>query len=121
VDSTATIIERVSDGDSVRLTFQLEEATLLPYLIPKGYVALDGVSLTLTGVDDAQRRFGIMLIKHTQERVTVGGKGVGEKVNVEVDMVGKYVYKSVTSALGGEGSGGLRQLVERVVEDVLRR
>lgn len=121
MDSTATIIERVHDGDSVRLTFQLEEATLLPYLIPKGYVALDGVSLTLTGVDDGQRRFGIMLIKHTQERVTVGGKGVGEKVNVEVDMVGKYVYKSVTSALGGEGSGGLRQLVERVVEDVLRR
>ncbi len=60
VDSTATIIERVPDGDSVRLTFQLEEATLLPYLIPKGYVALDGVSLTLTGVDDAQRRFGII-------------------------------------------------------------
>ncbi len=115
VDSTATIIERVPDGDSVRLTFQLEEATLLPYLIPKGYVALDGVSLTLTGVDDAQRRFGIMLIKHTQERVTVGVKGEGEKVNVEVDMVGKYVYKSVASALGGEGSSGLRQLVEKVV------
>ena len=121
VDSTATILERVPDGDSVRVTFALEDRTLLPYLIPKGYIALDGTSLTLTGVDDARQTFSVMLIKHTQERVTVGLKGVGEKVNVEVDMVGKYVYKSVAAALDGEGSTALRQLVERAVEDVLRR
>lgn len=121
MDSTATIIERVPDGDSVRVTFELEDGTLQPYLIPKGYVAVDGTSLTLTGVDDARRTFSVMLIKHTQERVTVGVKEVGEKVNVEVDMVGKYVYKSVAAALSGEGSSALRQLVERAVEDVLRR
>ncbi|KAF8634937.1 hypothetical protein AX15_000670 [Amanita polypyramis BW_CC] len=126
VDSTATITQRVPDGDSVRLTFELpepsvERPTLLPYLIPKGYIAVDGASLTLTAVDDTRRRFSVMLIKHTQEKITLGRKVEGDTVNVEVDMVGKYVYKSVVAALGGDGSGGVRRLVERVVEDVLRR
>ena len=63
-----------------------------------------------------------MLIKHTQERVTVGSKGVGEKVNIEVDMVGKYVEKSVIAALGGSESGNpsVKLLVRKVVEDVLK-
>ena len=67
------LVERTSDGDSQRLTFELPEPTatrpsLLPYLIPKGYVTIDGASLTITGVDDAKRRFSIMLIQHTQEK-----------------------------------------------------
>ena len=91
------------------------------YIIPKGYVAIDGASLTVTVVDDAQRTFGVMLITHTQERITLGKKPVGAKVNIEVDMVGKYVEKSVTAALGGEGDQGVRALVERVVEEVLAK
>ena len=92
--------------------------SLLPYLIPKGYVAIDGTSLTLTAVDDARRTFGVMLIKHTQEKITLSKKAVGAKVNIEVDMVGKFVEKSVHAALGG-GGGPLRGLVEKIVEDVL--
>ncbi|OBZ80012.1 Riboflavin synthase [Grifola frondosa] len=92
------------DGDSLRLLFQLPEPTpsrpsLLPYLIPKGYVAIDGTSLTLTSVDDTQRTFGVMLIKHTQEKITLSRKAIGAKVNIEVDMVGKFVDKSVQAAL----------------------
>ncbi|CCM04460.1 uncharacterized protein FIBRA_06640 [Fibroporia radiculosa] len=105
VDTTAMIINRVSDGDSLRILFQIPEATadrpsLLPYLIPKGYVAIDGTSLTITSVDDENRTFEIMLIKHTQEKITLSGKPIGSKVNIEVDMVGKYVEKSVHAALG---------------------
>jgi riboflavin synthase len=99
VDTTITLVDKVPDGDSVRLTFELADDTMLPYLIPKGYVALDGASLTLTFVDDEQRRFGVMLIKHTQEKITLGRKKVGSKVNLEVDMLGKYVQKSVAAAL----------------------
>lgn len=127
VDTTATIISRIPDGDSVRLDFELalptpEIPSVLPYIIPKGYVAIDGASLTVTHVDDNARTFGVMLIKHTQERVTVGSKGVGEKVNIEVDMVGKYVEKSVIAALGGSESGNpsVKLLVRKVVEDVLK-
>ena len=123
MDGTATIVGRVPDGDSLRLTFQLPEPTpsLLPYIIPKGYVAIDGASLTITGVNDDERTFGVMLIQHTQQKITLSKKEVGSKVNIEVDMIGKYVEKSVVAALGGKGNEGLKALIEKVVEDVLSR
>ncbi|CAA7264779.1 unnamed protein product [Cyclocybe aegerita] len=126
VDGTATIVDRFPDGDSLRLTFQLLEPTperpsLLPYLIPKGYVTVDGASLTLTGVNDADRTFSVMLIQHTQQKITLSKKAVGAKVNIEVDMIGKYVQKSVAAALGGGGDEGLRSLIEKVVKDVLKK
>lgn len=62
-----------------------------------------------------------MLITHTQEKITLGKKPVGAKVNIEVDMVGKFVEKSVTAALSGGGSKSVRSLVEKIVEDVLRK
>jgi len=94
VDTTVALVDKVPDGDSVRLTFELADEEMLPYLVPKGYVALDGASLTLTFVNDDERRFGVMLITHTQERITLGKKKVGSRVNLEVDMLGKYVQKS---------------------------
>jgi len=126
IDITATVIERIPDGDSLRLLFQLPEPTqsrpsLLPYLIPKGYVTIDGASLTLTVVDDHRRTFGVMLIKHTQEKISLSKKEIGSKVNVEVDMVGKYVEKSVLAALEGGGGQGMKVFVEKVVEDVLAK
>ena len=118
------MIDKSADGDSLRLLFRFAEPTasrpsLLPYLIPKGFVAIDGTSLTLTSVDDAKRTFGVMLIRHTQENITLGKKPVGAKVNIEVDMVGKFVEKSVSAALSGEGSTNIRGLIEKVVESVL--
>lgn len=125
VDTTATIIDRSADGDSLRLSFELPEPSesrpsLLPYLIPKGYVTIDGTSLTLTDVNDSKRSFSVMLIQHTQEKITLSKKTIGAKVNIEVDMVGKYVEKSVSAALAGEG-GQLRPLIEKVVADVLAK
>lgn len=126
VDGTATVFSRTPDGDSLRLMFQLPEPTperpsLLPYLVEKGYAAIDGTSLTLTSVDDANRTFGVMLIKHTQEKITLGRKTIGAKVNLEVDMLGKFVEKSVAVALAGGGSVGMKAMVEKVVEDVLAK
>ncbi|KAH8102397.1 Lumazine-binding protein [Cristinia sonorae] len=124
VDATATIIDKQPDGDSIRITFEFPEPTpsrpsLLPYIIPKGYIAIDGTSLTITQVDDARRTFGIMLITHTQERITLPKKPIGAKVNIEVDMVGKFVEKSVTAALSGGGGDGVKAMVAKVVEEVL--
>jgi riboflavin synthase len=64
-----------------------------------------------------------MLIQHTQEKITLARKNIGSKVNIEVDMVGKYVEKSVTATLSGGGSGSTewQRLVEKVVESVLTR
>lgn len=122
------IVERIPDGDSQRLTFVLPEErinrpTLLPYLIPKGYVTIDGASLTLTAVNDEKRTFSVMLIKHTQEKITLSKKPIGAKVNIEVDIVGKYVEKSVAAALGGRGQDGegLKGLIEKVVANELTK
>lgn len=127
MDTTATIASKTPDGNSIRYTFTLDTHPSLPApsslsgsLIPKGYVTIDGTSLTLTecGGDG----FGIMLIAHSQEKVTLAGKEVGERVNVEVDSVGKFVGKAVEGALSGQGElgRGLERLIERVVERVLR-
>lgn len=92
------------------------------HIIPKGYVAIDGASLTITEVNDSAQTFGVMLIQHTQEKITLGKKQVGKKVNIEVDMVGKYVEKSVVATLGGEEGGNevIRKLVRNVVEEILK-
>ncbi|TFL03669.1 Lumazine-binding protein [Pterulicium gracile] len=126
VDTIVTIVSRESDGNSLRLRFQFAPPTpdrpsLMPYLIPKGYVALDGASLTITEVDDSERTFGVMLIEHTQGKITLARKAVGAKVNVEVDMVGKYVEKSVVAALGSGEGGYLRTLVEKIVDEKLAK
>ncbi|CAE6497290.1 unnamed protein product [Rhizoctonia solani] len=123
VDGTVTVQSRVPDGNSLRLTFQLPPPTpdrpsLVPYLIAKGYITLDGASLTLTDVDDEKQTFSVMLIAHTQEKITLASKPVGAKVNVEVDMVGKYVERAVLAALGGSGGQpgeGIAKIIERVV------
>ncbi|KAK0208712.1 hypothetical protein DFS33DRAFT_1305154 [Desarmillaria ectypa] len=125
VDTTATVIDCLADGDSLRISFELPEPSdsrpsLLPYLIPKGYVTIDGTSLTLTDVNDSKRTFSVMLIQHTQEKITLSKKKIGAKVNIEVDMVGKYVEKSVSAALAGDG-GQLRPLIERILADVLAK
>ncbi|KAG7099666.1 hypothetical protein E1B28_001491 [Marasmius oreades] len=123
VDGTAIILSKTPDGDSVRFLFQFLEGktNLLPYIIEKGYVAIDGTSLTITEVNDGERTFGVMLIQHTQEMITLPTKAVGAKVNIEVDMVGKYVEKGVLAAMGGSGGSAIRAMVEKVVEDVLAR
>lgn len=126
VDATVTVLSRQIDGNSLRLTFQAAAATperpsLMPYIIMKGYVTLDGASLTITTVDDVERTFGVMLIAHTQASIDLANKQVGERVNVEVDMVGKYVEKAVTAALGGTSSVGLQAQIENVVERILAK
>ena len=128
VDDTATLISRTPDGDSLRLLFRLNDAkiareSLLPYLIPKGYITIDGTSLTLTEVDDDKRTFGVMLIQHTQQKITLSRKSIGSKVNIEVDMVGKYVEKSVRATLSGRGGDltGWQGFIEKIVEDVIAK
>lgn len=109
VDAVATIKSVVPDGASLRYTFQFPEeaAHLMPYVVEKGFVTVDGASLTLTGVNDADLTFGIMLIAHSQSKLTLTAKKTGDPVNIEVDCVGKYI-------LGHESR--MAGLVERVVD-----
>lgn len=92
VDGVATVADVRPDGESVRLTFEAP-AGLEKYVASKGSVALDGVSLTVNEVDGA--RFGINIIPHTQIATTFGDLKPGDQVNMEVDMLARYVARLV--------------------------
>ncbi|MBU2935437.1 MULTISPECIES: riboflavin synthase [Pacificibacter] len=90
VDGVAELIEMRDEGDSTRLTFRAPEA-LAKFIAPKGSVALNGTSLTVNEVEGCD--FGINVIPHTQE-VTIWGKAkVGDRINLEIDTVARYVAR----------------------------
>ncbi len=90
VDGVARIADIRPDGESRRLTFEAP-AALAPFIAPKGSVALDGTSLTVNEVDGA--RFGVNLIPHTLTVTTWGGKKPGDRVNIEIDPLARYVAR----------------------------
>lgn len=90
VDGVGTLVDKTPEGDSMRLTFEVP-ADLAPFIAPKGSVCLNGVSLTVNAVDG--NRFGVNLIPHTLENTTFGGSAVGDRINVEIDMLARYVAR----------------------------
>jgi riboflavin synthase len=94
VDGVAEVAGRRPEGESVRFVFALEGG-LGRFVAPKGSIAIDGVSLTVNEVEDAAAgtRFGVNLIPHTQANTTLGACQPGMRVNVEVDMLARYVAR----------------------------
>ena len=90
IDGTGRITDRVKDENAVWLTIRTTPE-ILRYVVEKGSVAIDGVSLTVAYVDEAV--FKVSVIPHTQEETTLTGKRVGDVVNLENDMIVKYVEK----------------------------
>ncbi|KAK0618086.1 hypothetical protein B0T17DRAFT_509645 [Bombardia bombarda] len=120
VDTVATITKREPDGNAITIRFAPKSKDVLRYVVYKGFIALDGTSLTVTQVNDNEGWWEVMLIAYTQERVVIAGKKVGDTVNVEVDMTAKYVEKSLSGYLLSleESAGGmplLQKIVERIV------
>ncbi|MBU2891098.1 riboflavin synthase [Celeribacter halophilus] len=90
VDGVAQITAMVDEGDSTRISFDAPES-LAKFIAPKGSVALNGTSLTVNEVEGTS--FGINVIPHTQEVTTWGGVAVGDKVNLEIDTLARYVAR----------------------------
>ncbi len=103
VDAVGTVLETRPDGGSWAMSFSLPNE-ISPFFVEKGSVCIDGVSLTLTQV--GAERFAVMLIPETQARTSLGKKGVGAKVNLEADIIGKYVARM----MGGRGGLTLEHL-----------
>jgi riboflavin synthase len=123
VDTIAKILSISPDGNALTFRFEPREKSVLRYVVEKGYVTIDGASLTVTKVNDQQGWWEVMLIAYTQEKVVTAAKRVREEVNVEVDMVGKYVEKSVAAYFegsGGSNMGMLEKMVGRMVEEKLK-
>ncbi len=90
VDGVARVVSIEADARSQRWTFELPPE-LARYAAPKGSIAIDGVSLTVNEVDGA--RFGVNLIPHTIDVTTLGDRKAGDVVNIEVDMIMRYVER----------------------------
>ena len=90
VDATTALVERHAEGDGARLRFALPKQ-LARYVVEKGFITLDGVSLTVAAL--ARTTFDIALIPHTAQRTTLGQLREGDLVNVETDVIGKYVER----------------------------
>ncbi|KAF9163737.1 Riboflavin synthase alpha chain, partial [Mortierella sp. AD010] len=122
VDTTVSILSREDDGNAITFVFKVSEEykELMNYIVPKGFICLDGTSLTVIDVDDVQRTFSIMMIAYTQTRVVMPRKALGDQVNVEVDMMGKYASKGVEAMIkrfldGEEGEHMVAKVLDRVL------
>lgn len=90
VDGVATVESINRSGEWIDMTFACPPG-LTRQMVPKGSITIDGVSLTLVTVE--RERFSVMLIPHTLEVTTLGVRNVGDPVNIETDILGKYVEK----------------------------
>lgn len=90
VDGVASVTGRHADGDSVRFEFEAP-ATLARFIAAKGSVALDGVSLTVNAVEGP--RFGVNIIPITQRLTSFGTLSAGDRVNLEIDLLARYVAR----------------------------
>ena len=98
VDAVAQMLEARPEGGSRVMRFALPKE-LAPFFIEKGSVTIDGVSLTVNALD--AQSFSVQLIPETQARTTLGAKAVGERVNLEADVIGKYVARLIGNRAGG--------------------
>jgi len=95
VDGVGIIEAAERDGsETARLRVEWQDPALAPLLIRQGSVAVDGVSLTVAALD--ARAFEVMVIPHTLERTNLGGLKAGRRVNLEMDVIGKYVMRALS-------------------------
>jgi riboflavin synthase len=97
VDALGTLIERKDDPPWAHLRFQLPRH-LASQVAEKGSIAVDGVSLTV--VDAEEDSFTVALIPHTLDVTTLGERGIGDSVNLETDVLAKYVQRSLQAIAG---------------------
>jgi riboflavin synthase len=90
VDAVAEIVARRPEGESLRFVIEVPPA-FEKAIAPKGAVALDGVSLTVNEVEG--RRFGVNIIPHTQRNTTFGTAAIGDPLNLEIDVLARYVAR----------------------------
>ena len=93
VDTTGTVesVEALDDSHLVRVRYPAAEA---PYLIPRGSICVDGISLTVARLDEPEGTFALAVIPHTWQKTTAGRWRPGPGVNLEFDLVGKYVLRA---------------------------
>lgn len=111
VDAIGDVVERRQDGRSWRFAFRVPDR-LARYIAEKGSVCVDGVSLTVNGVDGAV--FDVNIVPHTMQATIINDYRVGSQVNIEVDLVARYLERLVQGDAAARPGGGIsRDLLAR--------
>lgn len=108
VDAVGTMRSKVNIGDMLKIEISAP-AKVMNFIVEKGSVAVDGISLTV--VDVLSDGFTVVIIPHTAKLTTIGFKGTGDTVNIETDILGKYVAKFLNKD-EGKDSGLMKALTE---------
>jgi riboflavin synthase len=108
VDSSGKIISRASEQNAVVFTLEPDDPAILKYIIPRGSITLDGISLTVVQV--MERSFTVSIIPHTLAQTILYDKHPGASINIECDLLGKYVerllqFKGTDEEIGGNKNG----------------
>lgn len=104
IDGTGTVTDVKKDGISVWYTVSAPPE-IMRYIVEKGSVAIDGISLTVAKITDTS--FSVSVIPHTAAQTILGSKKTGDIVNLENDLIGKYVEKLLKPAAAEKSSGGI--------------
>ena len=103
VDQVATVVNRETRSGEVIFRFE-HPPELTPWIIEKGSIAVDGISLTVFSCQD--NRFSVSIIPFTLSHTNLGTRKIGDPVNIECDMIGKYVHKACETILAPSDQGG---------------
>jgi len=110
VDGVGTLLESTEDGKSIRLRFEAP-AELAHYIAGKGSICIDGTSLTVNEVHGAT--FSVNIIPHTQEETVIGSYQIGQRVNLEVDIIARYLERLMCAESNSNPEGVSRELLAR--------
>jgi riboflavin synthase len=106
IDDTGKVARITREGEAVSIVFEAPP-DVMHYIVPKGFIAVDGISLTVTTKDN--NTFGVSLVGYTLEHTTLSDRKPGDPVNLEVDIIGKYVAEFYGPRSPGITAGFLRE------------
>lgn len=118
VDNTGEIIKKWREGESLWIKVKVPKE-LISQIVHKGFIAIDGTSLTVCEVNYDETWFTFMLVQYTQTKIIIPHKEVGELVNLEIDVLGKYVARSVAQVV--ERVDAMEKRFDAKLENVLQR
>ncbi|CAB4254053.1 similar to Saccharomyces cerevisiae YBR256C RIB5 Riboflavin synthase [Maudiozyma barnettii] len=123
VDTVASIVSVTPEGNSLVFGFKLRDSQYEKFIVEKGFICIDGTSLTVTQVD-ADGTFYIAMIAHTQDVVVMPLKKIGSLVNIEVDLTGKLIEKQISVALQNQFNDShstLNNLIEKIIDEKVQK
>ena len=116
IDGTAAVTKTVEGGQWAECHLKLEDLALAAQIVEKGSIAVDGISLTVAGCDAQQGTCWVALIPETLARTTLGSKRLGARVNIETDILGKYVLAALQRHLAAP-PGGAGKITEEFLKE----